>query len=151
MDDLTLYAVVAVALFFDFTNGFHDTANSIATSVSTRALSPRAAVVSSAFLNFVGAFASFAVAATIATGIVEQDVVTTDVILAGLVGAITWNLDHVVPRTALELESRAHRRHPRLCGRGGGPRRRPVGRAEGQGADPLPAGAVPGDRCSQPR
>ena len=92
MDDLTLYAVVAVALFFDFTNGFHDTANSIATSVSTRAMSPRAAVISSAVLNFLGAFVSFAVAATIASGIVEQDVVTTDVILAGLVGAITWNL-----------------------------------------------------------
>ena len=92
MDDLTLYAVVAVALFFDFTNGFHDTANSIATSVSTRAMSPRAAVVSSAILNFLGAFVSFAVAATIANGIVEQGVVTPDVILAGLVGAITWNL-----------------------------------------------------------
>ena len=90
--NLTLWAVVAVALFFDFTNGFHDTANSIATSVSTRALSPRAAVVSSAVLNFLGAFASFAVAATIAKGIVDQAVVTPDVILAGLVGAITWNL-----------------------------------------------------------
>ena len=92
MDDLTLYAVVAVALFFDFTNGFHDTANSIATSVSTRAMSPRAAVISSAVLNFLGAFVSFAVAATIASGIVDQAVVTPDVILAGLVGAITWNL-----------------------------------------------------------
>ena len=92
MDDLTLVAVVAVALFFDFTNGFHDTANSIATSVSTRAMSPRAAVISAAILNFAGAFISFAVAATIAKGIVEQSVVTPDVILAGLVGAITWNL-----------------------------------------------------------
>ena len=90
--NLTLWAVVAVALFFDFTNGFHDTANSIATSVSTRALSPRAAVLSSAVLNFLGAFASFAVAATIAKGIVDQGVVTPDIILAGLVGAITWNL-----------------------------------------------------------
>ena len=90
--NLTLWAVVAVALFFDFTNGFHDTANSIATSVSTRALSPRAAVVSAAILNFVGAFVSFAVAATIAKGIVDQAFVTPDVILAGLVGAITWNL-----------------------------------------------------------
>jgi PiT family inorganic phosphate transporter len=90
--NLTLWAVVAVALFFDFTNGFHDTANSIATSVSTRALSPRAAVLSAAVLNFAGAFVSFAVAATIAKGIVDQAVVTPDVILAGLVGAITWNL-----------------------------------------------------------
>ena len=63
MDDLTLVAVVAVALFFDFTNGFHDTANSIATSVSTRALSPRLAVLMSAVLNFAGAFVSFKVAA----------------------------------------------------------------------------------------
>ncbi len=90
--NLTLWAVVAVALFFDFTNGFHDTANSIATSVSTRALSPRAAVISAAILNFLGAFVSFAVAATIAKGIVDQVAVTPDVILAGLVGAITWNL-----------------------------------------------------------
>ena len=92
MDELTLVAVVAVALFFDFTNGFHDTANAIATSVSTRALSPRAAVVSAAVLNFAGAFVSLKVAATIASGIVIPDVITLDVVLAGLVGAITWNL-----------------------------------------------------------
>jgi PiT family inorganic phosphate transporter len=90
--ELTLFAVVAVALFFDFTNGFHDTANSIATSVSTRALSPRVAVLSAAVLNFLGAFVSFAVAATIAKGIVDQEVITLKIILAGLVGAITWNL-----------------------------------------------------------
>jgi PiT family inorganic phosphate transporter len=88
----TLWAVVAVALFFDFTNGFHDTANSIATSVSTRALSPRAAVASAAVLNFAGAFVSIAVAATIAKGIVDQEAITLDVVMAGLVGAITWNL-----------------------------------------------------------
>ena len=90
--ELTLFAVVAVALFFDFTNGFHDTANSIATSVSTRALSPRMAVLSAAVLNFLGAFVSFAVAATIATGIVDQEAITLKIVLAGLVGAITWNL-----------------------------------------------------------
>ncbi len=90
--DLTLVAVIVVALFFDFTNGFHDTANAIATSVSTRALTPRTAVAVAAVLNFVGAFASFAVAATIATGIVNPDAITLNVILAGLVGAITWNL-----------------------------------------------------------
>ncbi len=89
---LTLVAVVAVALFFDFTNGFHDTANSIATSVSTRALSPRAAVLSAAVLNFIGAFVSLKVAATVAKGIVDPSVVTLKVVLAGLVGAITWNL-----------------------------------------------------------
>jgi PiT family inorganic phosphate transporter len=92
VDELTLVAVVVVALFFDFTNGFHDTANSIATSVSTRALSPRAAVVSAAILNFAGAFISLEVAATVAKGIVIPDVITLDVVLAGLVGAITWNL-----------------------------------------------------------
>ena len=92
MEDLTLVAVVAVALFFDFTNGFHDTANSIATSVSTKALSPRLAVLSSAVLNFIGAFFFFAVAATIASGIVNPDAITLKVVLAGLVGAIAWNL-----------------------------------------------------------
>jgi PiT family inorganic phosphate transporter len=92
LEDLTLAAVVAVALFFDFTNGFHDTANAIATSVSTRALTPRTAVLLAAILNFLGAFASFAVAATIAKGIVNPDAITLSVILAGLVGAITWNL-----------------------------------------------------------
>jgi PiT family inorganic phosphate transporter len=90
--EASLWAVVAVALFFDFTNGFHDTANSIATSVSTRALSPRAAVVSASILNFAGAFVSIEVAATIAKGIVDQDAITLDIVLAGLVGAITWNL-----------------------------------------------------------
>src|ERR671934_264449 len=59
MDDLTLVTVIAVALFFDFTNGFHDTANSIATSVSTRALSPRVAVFTAAVLNIAGAFVAF--------------------------------------------------------------------------------------------
>jgi len=92
VEDLTLLAVVATALFFDFTNGFHDTANSIATSVSTRALSPRLAVLSAAILNVAGAFVSFKVAATVATGIVNPEAVTLDVVLAGLVGAITWNL-----------------------------------------------------------
>jgi len=87
-----LFAVVAVALFFDFTNGFHDSANSIATTVSTRALGPRQAVAMAAVLNFAGAFVSFEVAATIAKGIVDQEAITLEIILAGLVGAITWNL-----------------------------------------------------------
>ncbi|HSI97360.1 MAG TPA: inorganic phosphate transporter [Gaiellaceae bacterium] len=90
--DVTLVAVVAVALFFDFTNGFHDTANAIATTVSTRALPPRPAVLIAAILNFVGAFISLEVAATVATGIVKAEVITLSVVLAGLVGAITWNL-----------------------------------------------------------
>jgi PiT family inorganic phosphate transporter len=90
--ELTLVAVVVVALFFDFTNGFHDTANSIATSVSTRALSPRLAVLTAAVLNFAGAFVSIKVAATVATGIVDPEAITLEIVLGGLVGAITWNL-----------------------------------------------------------
>jgi PiT family inorganic phosphate transporter len=90
--ELTLVAVVVVALFFDFTNGFHDTANSIATSVSTRALSPRLAVLTAAVLNFAGAFVSIKVAATVAKGIVDPDAITLKIVLGGLVGAITWNL-----------------------------------------------------------
>jgi inorganic phosphate transporter, PiT family len=92
VEDLTLVAVVIVALFFDFTNGFHDTANAIATSVSTRALTPRTAVLVASILNFLGAFVSLKVAATVATGIVNPEAVTLSVVLAGLVGAISWNL-----------------------------------------------------------
>ena len=92
MDELLLAAVIAVALFFDFTNGFHDTANAIATSVSTRALSPRLAVLFAALLNFAGAFVSVEVAATVAKGIVVPEAITLEVVLAGLVGAITWDL-----------------------------------------------------------
>jgi PiT family inorganic phosphate transporter len=90
--NLTLVAVIAVALFFDFTNGFHDAATAIATSVSTRALSPRFAVAFAAALNFAGAFISLKVAATVGKGIVNPDAVTLKVVLAGVVGAITWNL-----------------------------------------------------------
>src|SRR3954463_7994728 len=90
--DAVLLIVVATALAFDFTNGFHDTANAIATSVSTRAMSPRVAVAMSATLNFVGAFLSLEVAATIAKGIVQAGDVTLLVVFAGLIGAIAWNL-----------------------------------------------------------
>ena len=90
--DVILVIVVATALAFDFTNGFHDTANVVATSISTRAMAPKVAVGYAAILNFVGAFLSLAVAATIASGIVEADLVTPTVVFAGLVGAITWNL-----------------------------------------------------------
>jgi inorganic phosphate transporter, PiT family len=90
--NLTLVAVVAVALCFDFTNGFHDAANAIATSVSTRAISPRLAVLGSAVLNFAGAFLSLKVAATVGKGIVDPTAVTLKVVLAGLIGAIAWNL-----------------------------------------------------------
>ena len=90
--DLILVIVVATALAFDFTNGFHDTANAVATSISTRAMSPRVAVSIAAVLNFVGAFISLEVAATVAKGIVQADVVTTTIVFAGLIGAIAWNL-----------------------------------------------------------
>jgi PiT family inorganic phosphate transporter len=90
--DLLLWIVVATALAFDFTNGFHDTANAVATSISTRAMPPRVAVGIAAALNFVGAFISLEVAATIATGIVEADLVTEPIVFAGLIGAIAWNL-----------------------------------------------------------
>jgi PiT family inorganic phosphate transporter len=91
-NDVILVIVVATALAFDFTNGFHDTANVVATSISTRAMSPRLAVLMAAALNFAGAFISLSVAATIAKGIVEAGAVSTTVIFAGLIGAITWNL-----------------------------------------------------------
>src|SRR3954469_769525 len=90
--DVILVIVVVTALAFDFTNGFHDTANAIATSVSTRAMSPRFAVLLSAVLNFAGAFISLKVAATVGSGIVESDAITTTVVFAGLIGAIAWNL-----------------------------------------------------------
>src|SRR3954452_6105928 len=91
-DEITLVIVVATALAFDFTNGFHDTANVVATSISTRALPPRTAVGIASILNFVGAFLSLKVAATVAGDIVDQEVITTTVVFAGLVGAIAWNL-----------------------------------------------------------
>ena len=90
--DLILVIVVATALAFDFTNGFHDTANVVATSISTRAMSPGFAVGFAAVLNFVGAFISLQVAATIASDVVDPEAITTTVIFAGLVGAICWNL-----------------------------------------------------------
>ncbi|MGC5036599.1 anion permease [Streptomyces sp. DT190] len=94
MDHITfLVAVVIVtALAFDFTNGFHDTANAMATSIATGALAPRRAVLISGVLNVVGAFLSTEVARTISGGIVDDTLVTPGMIFAGLVGAILWNL-----------------------------------------------------------
>src|SRR5438034_499884 len=91
--DLNLLGLVALALAFDFLNGFHDAANSIATVVSTRVLSPRMAVVWAAFFNFV-AFLVFGthVATAIAKDVVKQDVLSIGMIFAGLVGAIVWDL-----------------------------------------------------------
>ena len=86
-------AIVLVAFIFDFINGFHDSANSIATIVGTRVLSPLAAVVWAAFFNFTAAFTSGElVAKAIQKGIIHTEIVTPHLILAGLLGAITWNL-----------------------------------------------------------
>jgi inorganic phosphate transporter, PiT family len=87
-----LVLVVITALGFDFTNGFHDTGNAMATSIATKALEPRVAVALSGLLNLVGAFLSLAVAATIASGLVSTKLVTLTVVAAGLAGGITWNL-----------------------------------------------------------
>ena len=95
MDGPVLYivAIIGVALLFDFINGFHDSANSIATVVATRVLTPAVAVVWAAVFNFVAAFlVGTAVAKTIGSGMIDISVVTTSVILAGLVGAIVWDL-----------------------------------------------------------
>ncbi len=85
-------AIVVLGLAFDYINGFHDTANAIATSVSTKALSPRAAIMTAATLNFLGALSGTAVAATIGKGIIKPEVVTPEVLCAALIGAIFWNV-----------------------------------------------------------
>jgi len=91
-NDTVLVLVVITALAFDFTNGFHDTGNAMATSIATGALPPRVAAAISGVLNFVGAFLSLAVAATIASGLVATGDVTLTVVAAGLAGGIIWNL-----------------------------------------------------------
>ena len=91
-NDVVLALVIITGLSFDFTNGFHDTANAMATSIATKALGPRTAVGLSAVLNLVGAFLSLSVAATIASGLVNTGLVTLTVVFAGLAGAIVWNL-----------------------------------------------------------
>jgi PiT family inorganic phosphate transporter len=90
--DVLLVVVVVVALGFDFTNGFHDTANAVATSVSTRALSPRLAVAVAAAANLAGAFVTTAVAKTVGKGIIDAGLATTTTVLAALIGASAWNL-----------------------------------------------------------
>ena len=90
--DVIVGLVVAAALSFDFTNGFHDTANAMATTIATGALPPKVAVTIAAILNFVGAFISLKVAATIAGGIVDAGAITPTVVFGGLIGAICWNL-----------------------------------------------------------
>ena len=93
---LVVALVIALALFFDFTNGFHDTANAMATPIATGALKPKTAVALAAILNLVGAFLSTEVAKTISGGIIREDQISgaifPSLIFAGLIGAITWNM-----------------------------------------------------------
>jgi PiT family inorganic phosphate transporter len=92
--DLSLIVIVVIvtALAFDFTNGFHDTANAMATSIATGALKPKVAVLIAGVLNVVGAFLSVEVAKTISSGLVDEARISPVVIFAGLIGAILWNL-----------------------------------------------------------
>src|SRR6478609_410251 len=89
---VVIVLVIVTALAFDFTNGFHDTANAVATSIATGAMKPRTAVLIAGILNLVGAFLSVQVAKTISSGLVDDTKITPTVIFAGLVGAIVWNL-----------------------------------------------------------
>jgi PiT family inorganic phosphate transporter len=91
MDVIVLFVIIT-ALAFDFTNGFHDTANAMATSIATGALKPKVAVAVSGLLNLVGAFLSVAVAKTISSGLVDDTKITPAVIFGGLIGAIVWNM-----------------------------------------------------------
>ncbi|MEU9426130.1 inorganic phosphate transporter [Streptomyces sp. NPDC048342] len=94
MDTLALVVTILVALFFTYTNGFHDSANAIATSVSTRALTPRAALAMAAVMNLAGAFLGSGVAKTVSEGLIETPKGSTGmgILFAALVGAIVWNL-----------------------------------------------------------
>src|SRR6478672_3338593 len=86
-------ALILVALFFDYINGFHDAANSIATVVSTRVLSPGKAVIWAAFFNFIAAFTfGTAVAKTVGSGLIDVNIVNSNIVLGGLIGAIVWNV-----------------------------------------------------------
>jgi PiT family inorganic phosphate transporter len=92
VNNTLLVVVIVVGLAFDFTNGFHDTANYVATWVGTRALSPRMAVLISAAANLAGAFVTTAVAKTVGKGIIDTGLATEKTVLAALIGAIVWNL-----------------------------------------------------------
>src|ERR1700694_5808370 len=91
-ETIILVLLIATALAFDFTNGFHDTGNAMATSIASGALKPKVAVALSASLNLVGAFLSTAGAATIAKGLIDSHLVSLELVFAGLVGGIVWNL-----------------------------------------------------------
>ncbi len=92
MLSITLIIIVILALTFDFINGFHDTANTIATSISTRVLSPRTAIIMAAIFNLIGALTNQTVAGAIAKDIVKNDMITLEIVIATLISAIIWNL-----------------------------------------------------------
>ncbi|HOK77819.1 MAG TPA: inorganic phosphate transporter, partial [Verrucomicrobiota bacterium] len=108
-----VFTVVLVALAFEFINGFHDTANSIATVVSTKVLTPRQAIGMAATTNLLGALSGTAVAKTIASGLVDTRVVTSEVLVCALAGAIVWNL--ITWRAGLPSSS-SHALVGGLCG-----------------------------------
>lgn len=87
-----IFAVLCVALVFEFVNGFHDTANAVATSIATKAISPRGALMLAALCNFLGALLSTRVAETVGKGIINQDYIYLSILLAGLLGGLLWNL-----------------------------------------------------------
>src|SRR6266850_4740216 len=89
---LLIFLVVFIALTFEYINGFHDTANAIATSGSTRVLTPRQAILLSTVFNLIGALAGTAVAKTIGTGLVDKNLITLNTIMCALLGGIIWNL-----------------------------------------------------------
>src|SRR6185436_19434556 len=105
--------VIFVALVFEYINGFHDTANSIATVVSTKVLSPRQAIVLAAFTNLLGALWGTAVAKTVASGLVDAKIVTSQILVCALLGAIVWNL--ITWRVGLPSSS-SHALVGGLCG-----------------------------------
>ena len=150
---LTVVLVIALALFFDFTNGFHDTANAMATPIATGALKPKTAVALAAILNLIGALLSTEVAKTVSGGILHEDRISGDifpfVIFAGLIGAIFWNMltwllglpFQLVPRPLRRAAGRRDRGHRVLRRQRG---RRPV-------EDHLAGPAVTADRGDSSR
>src|SRR5215212_7585183 len=110
-----ILTVILVALIFEYINGFHDTANSIATVVSTKVLPPRQAILLAAITNLWGALAGTAVAKTVSSGLVESKYVSSEILIAALLGAIVWESRDVVVRHPVEFFAGTRRRTMR-CG-----------------------------------
>ena len=145
-----LVVTIVVALAFDFTNGFHDTANAVATSVSTRALSPRMAVLIAAIANLAGAFATTAVAKTVGQGIIDTGPRDAEDGARRGVGCDRVEPAHVVARAAVVVVARADRRPDRRCARPVRRSGRRVARHRSQGGDPGAVGAHDRVRCGVP-